>query len=100
MYKKNKRTQQPLLISDVNDLPERSLKYLKCSWAETFRREVFLRIPEDRFKILYDPHPSRPNIAVNVLVGLDIIKEHRGWSDEELEFRLPPVFQPYLKVSL
>jgi hypothetical protein len=84
MYKKNRRTQQPLLISDVNDLPERSLKYLRTSWAETFRREVFLRIPEDRFQILYDPHPSRPNIAVNVLVGLDIIKEHRGWSDEEL----------------
>jgi F0F1-type ATP synthase delta subunit len=84
MYKKNQRARQPLLISDVNDLPERSLKYLKNSWADTFRREVFLRIPEDRFAVLYDPDPSRPNVPVNVLVGLDILKAGRGWSDEEL----------------
>jgi len=84
MYKKNKRSQQPLLLSDVHALPERSLKYLKNSWAATFRREVFLRIPEDRFAGLYDPDPSRPNIPVNVLVGLDMIKEGFGWSDEEL----------------
>jgi hypothetical protein len=84
MYKKNKRSQQPLLLSDINQLPQRSLNYLRQSWAETFRREVFLRIPEDRFAVLYDPDPSRPNVPVNVLVGLDIIKEGRGWSDEEL----------------
>ena len=38
MYKKNRRAQQPLLLSDVNDLPERSRKYLRNSWADTFRR--------------------------------------------------------------
>lgn len=84
MYKKNKRSQQPLLLSDVHSLPKRSLQYLKNSWADTFRREIFLRIPEDRFAVLYDPAPSRPNVPVNVLVGLEIIKEGRGWSDEEL----------------
>jgi hypothetical protein len=83
MYKQNKRSQQPLLLSDVHQLPERSLKYLKNSWADTFRREVFLRIPEDRFAVLYDPDPSRPNVPVNLLVGLDIIKAGFGW-DEEL----------------
>jgi hypothetical protein len=84
MYKKNQRSQQPLLLSDVHHLPQRSLQYLKNSWADTFRREVFLRIPEDRFAALYDPDPSRPNVPVNVLAGLDIIKEGFGWSDEEL----------------
>jgi ABC-type transporter MlaC component len=84
MYKKNKRTLQPLLLSDVNDLPERTLKYLKNTWSETFRREVFCRIPEDSFQVLYDPDPSRPNVPVNVLVGLEILKDWRGWSDEEL----------------
>jgi hypothetical protein len=84
MYKKNKRSQQPLLISDVNDLPKRSLQYLKHSWAETFRREVFLRIPEDRFAVLYDPDPSRPNVPVNILVGLNVLKEWHNWSDEEM----------------
>jgi hypothetical protein len=84
MYKKNKRSQQPLLLSDVSDLPVRTLKILKNSWAETFRREVFLRIPEDHFSILYDTCPSRPNVAVNVLLGLEILKEWHGWSDEEM----------------
>lgn len=84
MYRKNKRAQQPLLLSDVNDLPERTLKHLKGSWADTFRREVFLRIPEDRFKELYDPDPSRPNVPVNILVGLEVLKDWRGWSDEEM----------------
>ena len=84
MYKKNQRTQQPLLISDINNLPERTLKYLRSSWADTFRREVFQRIPEERFRTLYDNGPSRPNVPVNVLVGLEIIKQGKGWSDEEL----------------
>ncbi len=84
MYKRNKHVDQPLLLSDVNDLPQRTLKHLKNSWAETFRNEVFLRIPEDSFKVLYDPDPSRPNVPVNLLVGLEILKEWRGWSDEEM----------------
>jgi len=84
MYKQNKRNQQPLLLSDVSDLPPRTLKHLKDSWAETFREEVFLRIPEDLFQVLYDCGPSRPNVPVNILVGLEILKEWRGWSDEEM----------------
>jgi hypothetical protein len=84
MYRKNKRSQQPLLISDIHNLPERSEKYLKDSWAECFRREVFLRIPEDRFAVLYTQEPSRPNVPVNILIGLEILKGWRGWSDEEL----------------
>lgn len=84
MYKKNKRAQQPLLLSDVSNLPQRTQKYLQGSWAEVFRREVFLRIPEDRFAVLYDAVPSRPNVPVNLLVGLEVLKEWRGWSDEEM----------------
>jgi hypothetical protein len=84
MYRKNRRTQQPLLLSDINDLPERSKERLKQSWAEVFRQEVFLRIDEDLFAVLYDDSPSRPNIPVNILMGLEILKGWRNWSDEEL----------------
>ncbi len=84
MFRKNKRTQQPLLISNVNGLPARSLKILKGSWATTFREEVFLRIREERFAVLYVRFPSRPNVPVNVLMGLEILKGWFGWSDEEL----------------
>lgn len=84
MYRKNKRSQQPLLISNVNELPARSLQILKGSWAATFREEVFLRIREEHFAVLYASCPSRPNVPVNVLMGLEILKGWFGWSDEEL----------------
>jgi hypothetical protein len=84
MFRKNKRTQQPLLMTDLAQLPARSRKVLEKSWAATFRQEVFQRIDESPFAVLYDDHPSRPNEPVNVFVALDILKHWRGWSDEEL----------------
>jgi len=49
-----------------------------------FYRELFCRINEEILSVLYADHPSRPNMAVNVLVGLEILKAGFGWSDEEL----------------
>ena len=84
MYKANKRHHQPLLISNVNDLPEKHQQRLERSWAGVFYRETFCRLREDAFAVLYDDQPSRPNIPVNVLVGLETLKAGFGWSDEEL----------------
>lgn len=84
MYKANKRHLQPLLISNVSDLPEKHQQRLDRSWAGVFYRETFCRLREDAFAVLYDDHPSRPNIPVNVLVGLETLKAGFGWSDEEL----------------
>jgi hypothetical protein len=57
---------------------------LENSWAGTFRREVFQRLKEDPFAVLYSPRYSRPNVPVNVLLGLEILKAGMGWTDEEL----------------
>ena len=84
MYRKNKTHQQPALISAIRDLPEKQRVRLEQSWAGTFYREFFCRIDEDIFSVLYSEQPSRPNIPVNVLVGLEAIKAGFGWSDEEL----------------
>jgi hypothetical protein len=84
MYKANKKHQQPLLISNVNDLPEEQRQRLEDSWAGVFYREFFCRIQEDQFAVLYADVPSRPNIPVNVLLGLETLKAGHGWSDEEL----------------
>lgn len=84
MYKPNKRHLQPLLISNVNDLPEKKRKRLANSWAEDFYRDFFSRINEKAFAGLYVDHPSRPNVPVNWLVGLETLKAGFGWSDEEL----------------
>src|SRR5512139_2768742 len=84
MFRTNKRHQQPALISNVNELPEKRRQHLEQSWAGTFRRECFSRLKEEPFAVLYADLPSRPNVAVNVLVSLDTLKAGYGWSDEEL----------------
>ena len=84
MYKANQKHLQLLLISNINDLPEKHRKRLEQSWAGAFYRETFCRIPEDLFQVLYADIPSRPNVPVNRLVGVDLLKAQFGWSDEEL----------------
>lgn len=84
MFRANKRHQQPALISNVNELPEKRRERLEQSWAGTFRHEFFSRLQEEAFAVLYADVPSRPNVPVNVLVSLDILKAGYGWSDEEL----------------
>lgn len=84
MYKPNKKHLQPLLISNVNDLPEKHRQRLETSWAGVFYRDFFCRLKEEPFARLYAEVPSRPNIPVNVLVGLESLKAGFGWSDEEL----------------
>jgi hypothetical protein len=84
MFKKNTKHLQPALISAASELPEKQLKLLKGSWARAFYREFFSRINEEIFSILYSSEPSRPNIPVNVMVGLEVMKAGFGWNDAEL----------------
>ena len=87
MYKPNNGHNQPLLISNVNDLPKKRRKLLGDSWAAAFYRDFFSRLNEEPFAILYADCPSRPNVPVNWLVGLEVLKAGYGWSDEELYHR-------------
>jgi hypothetical protein len=84
MFRKNKKHLQPSLISNVNQLPQRQRERLEQSWAGVFYREVFCRLKEEPFGEMYSDMPSRPNVPVNVLVGLEYLKSGFGWSDEEL----------------
>ena len=84
MFKKNKRHLQPVLISSVNQLPEELRERLEASWSGVFYREFFTRLDEEPFAMLYADMPSRPNVPVNVLVGLEYLKAGFGWSDEEM----------------
>jgi hypothetical protein len=84
MFKKNTKHLQPALISSINQLPKKQLEILQGSWAGTFYEEIFCRIDEDIFSVLYSSKPSRPNVPVNVLAALEILKAGHGWSDEEL----------------
>jgi hypothetical protein len=84
MFRKNTKHQQPALISAASELPEKQRKRLENSWAGTFYKEFFSRIDEEAFAVLYSEKASRPNVPVNVLVGLEALKSGFGWSDEEL----------------
>ena len=84
MFKKNIKHQQPALISAISDLPEKQRIRLENSWAGAFYQEFYRRINEEPFSILYSDEPSRPNVAVNILVGLEALKAGNGWSDAEL----------------
>jgi hypothetical protein len=84
MFKKNTRHQQIPLTSHVDELPEKLRKRLENSWGGVFYREIYSRIDETAFAVLYADIPSRPNVAVNTLVGLEFLKAGNGWTDEEL----------------
>ena len=84
MYKPNKKHLQPPLISTVQALADKHRQRLEQSWAGEFYRQFFCRLKEQPFACLYAALPSRPNIPVNVLVALDVLKAGFGWSDEEL----------------
>ena len=77
--------QQLCLEDSTYSLTERSKKMLKKSWAENFAQHIFPQINEDRFSVLYSTHQaSRPNTPVNVIIGLLLLKEMFGSTDEEL----------------
>jgi hypothetical protein len=84
MFVPNDQHLQMAMFSSINSLPEKLLKRLEESWAGVFYRQVFVRIEERRFAMLYSDEASRPNIPVNVLAGLEILKDGFGWSDEEM----------------
>lgn len=87
MFRKNTKHLQPAVISAASELPDKQRKRLEKSWAGVFYKEFFSWIDEESFAVLYSNKDSRPNIAVNVLVGLEALKAGLGLSDEELYSR-------------
>jgi hypothetical protein len=85
MFRKNERTRQPKLFSDLDHLTPKTRKRLEQSWAGVFRREFYERLDEELFAVLYSDIPSRPNVPINVLVSLEALKAGFGWSDEEMQ---------------
>jgi hypothetical protein len=53
MFRLNPHTHQPALLSDLALLPARQRERLEQSWAGTFRHEVFERLDEQPFAVLY-----------------------------------------------
>jgi hypothetical protein len=84
MFVKNNTHKQSLMFGGIGLLPKKVQNRLESSWAHAFYQEWFCRIDESMFSVLYSEKKSRPNIPVNILVGLETVKSGFGWSDEEL----------------
>lgn len=82
-FKTNDVEQLSLFDSFLN-LTAREQKALENSWAKVFAEEVFPKIDEKPFAVLYSDKASRPNTPVNVIIGACIIKELFDYSDDEL----------------
>lgn len=84
MFRKNEQHRQKSFFSAQGLLPTKLRERLLTSWAQTFYELVLCQIDETIFAPLYSDKASRPNVPVNVLVALDILKSGFGWSDRVL----------------
>jgi len=55
----------------------------ESNWYNVFYKEVTSRIDEAIFSPLY-ADIGRPNVPIYILVGMQILKEGRNWTDDEL----------------
>ncbi len=54
------------------------------AWHNQFRNQVTMQIDERLFKPLYSSGKGTPNASIRVLIGMMILKEAEGMSDEKL----------------
>lgn len=68
-----------------NALSERTKRFVKNSWADSFSNDIFPAINEERFSVLYSENPAtRTNTPVNVIIGAMILRELLGLTDDEM----------------
>lgn len=84
MFKKNEEYRQHSIFGIANTLSAKKSKMLSNSIEHSFLLNVFSKIDEGNFIILYSQKKSRPNTPVNQLVGALILKHLYDWTYEEL----------------
>ncbi len=94
MFKENTAHEMPELLSEKNLMPDNLKKKYEKTWAKNFYEDVFSRIDETIFKVLFSEKYSKPNTPVNIYVSLEVLKELFGLSDEKLleEFHFNNLF--------
>ena len=76
--------QQMTLDDSTFHLTKRELNALEKSWAKPFAEEIFPKIEEEPFRVLYCENNGTPNTPVNIIIGACIIKELLDLSDDEM----------------
>jgi len=83
MFKKSFKHKQREIFDWELNLPNQD-KLHKSIW-HTLRSEVFEKVDESAFGVLYPSHTGRPNSPINEIVTLLVIKELHDWTFRELE---------------
>ena len=84
MFRKNESYKQQGLFDITNQLTKKQRKMLENSKEHIFFEQIFKKIDEEIFSGLYSNKKSRPNVAVNRMVGALILKHSFNWTYEEL----------------
>lgn len=87
MFRKSSPTTQPNLFSNFTQNMEsgRQKKFNDPnSWHNLFREFITSKVDESLFSCLFSEDMGRPNSPVRMLIGMMILKEGFGWSDERL----------------
>jgi hypothetical protein len=86
------RIPQGSLLQSAFLFPEKKLKRLEKSWADMFQTRALSLIDEKCFAEMYCEDNGRPNCAVQIVLGVLVLKEIFNLTDEEalenLEFNL------------
>jgi hypothetical protein len=86
MFRKTPSVQVNMFRDIAGQVSGRKSKLLSDpqGWHNVFYQEVIRRIDETEFCKLFCQDNGRPNASVKVLLGMMILKEGNGWSDEQL----------------
>ena len=87
MFKKSDEHKQlDAFSSPIEYLKDSTMNYYlkNDSWHNQFRKQVVMRVDESTFSVLYTQITGAPNASIRVLIGMMILKEAHGWSDEQL----------------
>lgn len=84
MFRKNEGYKQQNLFGVSQSLTKKQRAMWNKSREHNFFESIFCKIDEESFRVLYSNKKSRPNVAVNQLVGALILKHLYDWTYEEL----------------
>lgn len=87
MFRKTDTSQQISLLSNVSQqLTESSSKRFadETAWQNIFYKQVVSRIDENTFSVLFSSDNGSPNAPIRTLIGMMILKEGEGYSDQKL----------------
>jgi len=85
MFTENSSPSQRNLFDDILlSLPEAKRRKALQSKDYAFYREIFSRIDESVFSVMYSSGAGRPNAPVNCMAGALILRQLKNWTYEQL----------------